>query len=246
MTKPKSSKKRTAQRFKGFHGVDVAILSALIEKTDFNNEVASECTKRGFIPLRLSEALVVAKFVSRTVLAAQSAQREYNVPASVLIALALQQHSFDVDAFEDASVSLAVGTGSSGCRSLQILSWFMKTAEHLGTARKYHKARLLFADRRAAYGLPTLKEYVNLVCSIGLGSRLDADAEDVISNIETYDLYECDLAALRQSGEYNSETFTTYTDEQDARRLRLGWLDFVPMIHRPLSVESAVPLGLVV
>lgn len=78
-----------------FNPVELAVVSPLIRGINFNYDILTECKTRGFIPVKLGEALVIAKFLSRTILAAHLAQRTYGILASFLLGVAMQESAFE-------------------------------------------------------------------------------------------------------------------------------------------------------
>lgn len=232
MGKCKSSKIGSPHHSPMFHGLEMALLSPLIQSTDFNYDIVSECENRGFITASVMEALSVAKFLSRTVLAAQKAQRIYGVPASFLISMGLYKSGWDVDSLIEDIQSDPEWLGCDCCYSPGILKWFMETAKSLAESPVYREALLLSPD---------VKAYAEKLFSLGF--RYSIDMEDILSPIDRYDLNECDLAALRCAGEYTKEQFTKYQDEDGSIRLRLSWLDCIPMLQtkaQQLATEASV------
>jgi hypothetical protein len=211
-----------------FHPVEIALVSPLTKGISFDDQLLDECVSRGFIPRSLGESLNIAKFLGRTVLAAQSAQRTYGVPASFLISLGLQQFAWGADLLSQTSDG---GAGYPGfdCHVWPgILRWFMETAQHLAESSEYSEAILFAHDVRA---------YAEKL--VALGFRNSLDMEDVLTPIKNYDLEECDLAALRHPNEYNSNYFTAFRDEKGVNKLRAAWLDLVPLVRPAAPVPDA-------
>jgi hypothetical protein len=205
MSKQRSSSTGTNHHIPMFNGVEMALVSPLIKSTNFDYDLVTECENRGYLPLKLMDGLHTVKFLSRTVLAAQKAQRTYGVPASVLISIAMDKSAFDADNLLENSQLAVEWPGCGCCYSPEILKWFMKMAERLTESPKCRNAMKL---------LPDISAYVKRLFSLKLGSNLDA--EDVLANVANYGLEDCDLAALRQPGEHRKSEFTPIRDKHGA------------------------------
>jgi hypothetical protein len=208
MSKNRLSKTEAAHHISMFHGAEMALISPLIRSTDFNYDLVDECGNRGFIPHMLADALGVAKFLSRTILAAQFAQRSYGVPASFLISIGLDESAWDADRLARLVDGSVEWPGCECCYSPGIQRWFLETAKVLAESPKYRKARSLTSD---------VKAYAHKLCSLGFRSALDM--QDILDLIESYGLEECDLAALKQPGEYSRDEFTAVRDEKGGVKL---------------------------
>jgi len=97
MGKSNSLKIESRRNIPIYHPEEVATLSAFIQATEISDSQLDECENRGLLPIPLAESFVMLKFLSRTILAAQKAQRQYGVPASVLIGIAVFESSWDAD-----------------------------------------------------------------------------------------------------------------------------------------------------
>jgi hypothetical protein len=205
MNKRKSATSASLHHVGIFHGAEMAVLAPLIRSTDFNPHVISECAEKGLIPLSIANALNAAGFVARTVLAAQLAQRTYGVPASVLMAVGIYRSGTTVeDLIEDADRAVE-WPGCDCCYSPMIRKWFMDFAAGLvGSARGREALRLL-PGREFVIKRPVLKLYVRALGVAGFWDSLES--EDIISNIERYDLDECDRAAIFAPGCYERATY---------------------------------------
>lgn len=170
--------------------------------------------------MELNEALKVVKFLSRTTLAAQYAQRTYGVPASFLVSVGLYVSGWDADTLNERNGHASERVERASYDSPGILKWFLETARLLAESPKYRKARPPVSDLRA---------YVEKICALGFR---DVDAEDVLSPIERYGLEQCDLAALLEPNEYHKERFTVYQDQKGVNKLRLSWLDILPLLSK--------------
>lgn len=196
MPKAKLSRTPSHHHVGMFNAVEMSIISQFIRGTDLDDQVREECGARGLMPQKLNEPLVIAKFLSRTILAAQAAQRVYGVPASVLISMALHESSWEAASLLKSAGDAVEWPGCECCYSPEIQQWFFTRAKLL-ISRKYSAALSLVAD---------VKAYVSKICSIGLldkfGSKIDGG--DILSPIENYDLEECDLAGWLAPGEYRN------------------------------------------
>lgn len=200
-----SSKRAAPHHVPMFNAVEMTLVAAFVRSTGFAYEILSECENRGYLPLKLVDQLLAAKFLARTVLAAQKAQRSYGVPASVLISIAMQETTFEANRLTEKANGPVEWPGCDCCYSPEIHKWFMEKAAFLAESRRYRKAMKL---------LPDLDAYVKRIYSLGLGDHLDA--QDVLNDIDHHDLRECDLAALRQPGEYNKKEFEAVRGESGA------------------------------
>jgi hypothetical protein len=176
------SKRAAPHHVPMFNAVEMTVVAPLIRSTDSNYQIIDECEKRGYLPIKMGETLVVAKFLARTVLAAQKAQRTYSVPASVLISIAIDATAFDADGLTEKGKNPVEWPGCECCYSPDIHKWFIDKAAFLAKSPRYRKAMKL---------LPDLDAYVKKIYSLGLGS--DLDAKDILSNIAQHDLKECDF-----------------------------------------------------
>lgn len=226
MTKIKSAKTASAHHVGLFRGAELAALAPLIRNTNFNDDVLAECTDRGFIPLVLSNCLTAARFLARTVLAAQSAQRTCGVPASVLISIAFYRAASEVESLLDEPDCAVEWPGCDCCYSPKIQKWFMEMAAHLTRGRKSRRAARLLPKDNAAPSLPTLQAYVTALSAAGFWDELEG--RDILSNIEHFGLDECDLGGSRQPNEYRRSYYRMSIDEHGAKQLRLAWLDLLP------------------
>jgi hypothetical protein len=221
------SRRESAKRKKGedimskvkFNSVEMAVISPLARSIDFDHDIARECESRGFLPACLMEPLLVAKFLSRTILAAQLAQRTYGVPASFLIGMALFDSSWDAEDL-DLVGDLESDTAEFACFS-GVQRWFLEAAKLLAESPKYAKALPLAGDDVKAYG----RELA------ALGFRDSIGVEDILTPIENYGLEDCDLPALCQPNEYTRERFTEFRNERGARQLRPAWLDHISLLQ---------------
>jgi hypothetical protein len=188
-----------------FNSVEMAIVSQLIHSTNTTYELVRECEGRGFISGAIKESLIVAKFLSRTVLAAQAAQRLYGVPASVLISMALYESGWDADGLLKNREGAVEWPGCTCCYSPEIHEWFLAKAKLLAESSPYSSALQLVGD---------VKAYLLKVYSLGLGSELDAG--DILSPIETYELKECDFAGWLDPGQYRTKYDSLYRSEKSS------------------------------
>lgn len=96
----------------------------------FSYSAGSRCQEKGLLPGHLLAALEVLQFLSCTVLSAQKAQRLYGIRASVLLAMALDEFSFDAnnllkdgkllnDYSGERSISPQVNDPLSGSRTVE-------------------------------------------------------------------------------------------------------------------------------
>jgi hypothetical protein len=208
MSKLDSLKASSSFRIPMFHHKDIALLLPLAQSMELSWNHINKCVRAGLIPQILQGSFVVLKFLSRTVLAAQKAQRCFGVPASVLIAIAINESAWEVDDLAVAHARTVAGV-SCACCSPDIEAWFLAKAKYLSESPEFRDAWPLVHDVRA---------YVLRLFSLGLGDELDA--QDIISIIEDYNLEECDLAALLPPGEYDRDTFTAVRDERGVMQLK--------------------------
>ncbi len=201
-----------------FHPVEISVMSALVRDANFDHQIVTECVERGFLPGALGEALTLVKFLSRTVLAAQGAQRAYGVPASFLIGVGIYDSGWDADRL---CKSVDHGSGSPGREphlTPEMRRYFMHTARLLAESKKYSGAMKF---------VHCVDVYAKELCSRGYRTRLDM--EDILSPIERYELRCCDLGAMLEPNEYNMWRFTEYRDACGARKLRPSLADMFPL-----------------
>jgi hypothetical protein len=206
MPKQKTSLSASRHHVSMFHHVDMAMVSPLIRSTNFDHGLIEECVNRGFVTSKLSEPLTVVKFLSRTVLAAQFAQRKYGVPASFLISFGLYKSGWEATGLIHDVERAIEWPGCDCCYSPGIREWFVKTAKLLAKSRKYRNALPLAHD---------VKAYAEKLLALGFFEDVN-DMQDILDPIERYDLAKCDLAALRQPGEYRASEFEAYRDKSGA------------------------------
>lgn len=225
MSKVGSSEAGMHRRTPAFNGVEAILVSSFIQNTDFNLDLVGECVDRGFLPLDFGDWFSLAKFLGRTILAAQRAQRSYGVPASFLIGIALYESGWNADRLADDDAFDSVMEPESCC-SLGIQKWFLKTAQLLAESAEYASAMPFIGN---------LKTYAEKLCALGFRDSLFM--EDVLGPIEIYKLEECDLAPLRQPNEYRRNLFTECRDDSGSRSLRLSCLDFLsPVDNEPVPL----------
>jgi hypothetical protein len=167
-------------------------LQPIIEATAMITEdTIDRCSNAGLISLRLIDGLNALAFVARSVVAAQRAQRTHGVPCSFLIALAIDESSWD-------ATKLSGGVDE----------WFLECAWQLATSTKFRSA-LPFADDARAYA--------RKLCELGFRDHFKT--EDLLGHIDEFRLDECDVAGILPSGHFIKELFAVGRDE--AGRIQL-------------------------
>jgi len=192
-----------------FHTADLNAILPFIQGTNVDDRQLQECEDKGLLPVKLASYFQMLKFLSRTVLAAQKAQRRHGVPASVLIAISTCESAWDADDLAASSRRFAAWQGCACCYSLDIEKWFLDKAEFISTSPKFRDALPLIHD---------VKTYVTKLYSLGLGNYLDG--EDVLSIIEQFGLEECDLAAMLLPGEFHKRRYTAARDDSGVMQLK--------------------------
>jgi len=235
MSKQKDSRTASSHHISVSHAVEVTLLSAFAAATKVDCGLLEECTGRGFFPLKLATAFEVLTFLSKTILAAQSAQRTYGVPASVLIAAALHTSSFDADGLVGRPEEQTKRAAFGRPKSATILGWFLETAARLAKGSKGRAGLSLLPGPDSAPDLAHLQLYINALCLAGVWDRMDA--EDIYANIENLALDECDLAALFEPNEYARSEYSVFRTEKGGKKLRPFWTAFLLAANE----ESDVP-----
>jgi hypothetical protein len=220
-----------------FHGEEMAVLAPLIRSTNFNQDVISACVETGSLPLVIANALEAAKFLVRTVLAAQSAQRTYGVPASVLLAVAFYRSGTTVEGLIADPGRAVEWPGCDCCYSPSVQKWFMDFAAHLVRSAKGRKALELLPGRDFVIDLPRLKLYVR---GLGVAGFWDSrESEDIISEIEEHGLDECDRAAIFEPGYYRRMTYKESLRDGGIKLVPV-WAEFLqPSSHAGRNAEDA-------
>lgn len=167
----------------------------------FSYTMSNRCQEKGLLPGHLLAALEVLQFLSCTVLSAQKAQRVYGVRASVLLAMALDEASFDANDLLKNGKLLNDYSGEPSI-SPQIDEWFLARAKMLATSKRFKMAMNLNSD---------VKAYIRRICDLGFCDHLKA--EDLCQNVETYELQECDLAGMLPVGVYETYLFEKVRDD---------------------------------
>ena len=233
MSKSGSPKASSRHHVPMSHGVEMALISPLIQSTNFNDDLMTECVNRGFLTDSLRESLIVAKFLSRTILAAQHAQRIYGVPASFLIAVGINESGWEADGLLEDRERSTEWLGCDCCYSPGIQKWFLEMAKLLAESPKYSEAMNLVSN---------VREYGEKLSSLGFRNRLDM--EDILTPIKNYDLEQCDLAALCEPNEYDEGRLIEYRDKDGAKKLRSVLSDLLQPVARkeasPPVPETAV------
>ncbi len=200
----KTKAKRVERFFRSLHEKakdrnHALLLSAgtMLQGPCFEGDRLQICVDGGLLPLSMFNSFLMFKFVVRVVAAAQSAQRTYGIPASVLIARAALESAY-------GSTELAVKYGEYFKESSRRLSSshdegversFLKEAKRLATHPKIR------SEMRNA-GDPIL--YVCMLRDKGFWNKLYCS--DLTSLIVELELQECDRAALCPPGTYNKRT----------------------------------------
>jgi hypothetical protein len=239
MTKQKSATNVSLHHVGMFHGAEMARIAPLIRSTNFNEHVISECGDKGFIPLVIDNALTVAKFLARTILAAQLAHRTYGVPASVLIAAALYKSGMTVETLIANPDRAVEWPGCDCCYSPMVQKWFMDFAARLVGSAKGRKVLKLLPDRHFVIDLPRLELYVKGLAFAGFWDQMEA--KDIIGNIREYGLDECDLAAIFQPNEYSRTSYNKMPVKGGVRLVPV-WIDLLrPSSQATLALVAKAP-----
>lgn len=159
----------------------------------FSYSASNRCTNRGLIPGCLLESLKVLEFLCATVLSAQKAQRMYGVRASVLLAMAIDEASFDVRNLTRDPQIFCDREVERHSTSPSIDRWFLCRAKALAT-KLFRKA--LNCNKNA-------KSYVEALGRLGYFEEDYLKVQDLCSIVETNQLEECDLAGMLPIGEYS-------------------------------------------
>lgn len=177
---------RSAGRNLPKHMADLAKAVTAFCKLENGWSSEDEASDRGLLPPQLREPLGVVGFLMSTVLDAQQAQRDYGVPASVLISIGLSASGW-------CALSLPGGN-----------SWFGKEARRLARSQRFRPALAQAANVRA---------YVTELDRLGyFGDKLGYGAEDILAPIDEYALMNCDVPGLLPSGEYSGTRWKATLD----------------------------------
>jgi len=214
MPKTTTSRSTSHQHIPMFRRDEISLMSSLIQGTEISENHLTQCAERGLLPLKLANTFQILKFVSRTVLAAQKAQRKYAVPASVLIAMAAMESCYEADDLHLSPKHLAPWQGCQCCYAPDIEKWFLEKAKYLAESPEFRDAWAIVND---------VKAYVLSLCSLGLKTCIysgDGLADDLLGIIEEYELEELDLAGILIAGDYNKTKYTAVRDESGVMQLK--------------------------
>jgi hypothetical protein len=164
----------------------------------FSNTVSAVCLQRGLLPAHLLSCLDVLEFLSVTVLAAQKAQRTTGVRCSVLLSMALDEFSLDLNGLTRGQ-SPVCEDESMGKISPRIEQWFSSRSR-----------KLACAPYKAALPCKNMETYVYWICDLGFGNS--QKAADLWANIKTYHLQDCDRAGMLPLGEYSFAGYDPISD----------------------------------
>jgi hypothetical protein len=156
-----------------------------------------ECVDCGLLPLSAITEFYMLRLLVHVVPAAQSAQRAYGIPASVLIAIAARESAWGTtdlarkhgEYFKTSSRHLS----SSHDGGVELS--FLNEAKHLTT-----DPRLRTATRYAGNALL----YAGQLCANGLGD--DLYRQDITQMITEHELEQCDRTAQFPPGSYLRQT----------------------------------------
>lgn len=207
-----------------FNAEEASIMSDFARNmAEFEDSYLEDCEDRGLIPMKLNSSLIVARFLSLTILAAQDAQRQYGVPASVLISLALYLSGWEAHGLFESREAITNWP-------VQVHEWFLVKAKLLAESPQYSVARPLVNDLRA---------YVLKIFSVGVPDKSGDKiaGEDILSAIENHDLEECDLAGILFPTEYRKSRFEAVRDESGVMQLRPFDLRKVAAMRRAAEAE---------
>jgi hypothetical protein len=212
MSRSRSSKKSQPQpKFGEQEMMLFSLLQPLILATDIGSDkVVHDCISRGLLPISLVNAFEAIRFVSRTVLSAQRAQRAFGVPASVLMSIGMQECGMHDTS--DLVYSESPNRNLHGSPVSNIDQWFIEKARDLATSAPLCEAIPLVDD---------VKLYVGKLCELGFCDRLDA--QDILNNIDSFHLEECDIAAILPAGQYSNEIFRAVRDDAGCMQLKPVW-----------------------
>jgi len=211
MAKSKSLKTSDGRHVPMFHRTELAFVAPLIHSTNISYEHISECLAKGLLSTQLATSFELLKFLSRTVLAAQKTQRKYGVPASVLIAIAVNESAWEADDLCVGRRRLAAWQGCDCCYAPDIEMWFLTKGKHLSTSAKFRGAMPLVHD---------VKAYVHELCVLGLENGTWSYEGDLLDLIENFGLEQCDLAAILQPGEFSKRNYQAERDDRGVMQLK--------------------------
>lgn len=158
-----------------------------------------ECVDCGLLPLSAITEFYMLRLLVHVVPAAQSAQRAYGIPASVLIAIAAHESAWGTtdlarkhgEYFQTSSQHLS----SSHDEGVELS--FLNEAKHLTTDPRFRTATRYAGDALI---------YAGQLCANGLGD--DLDRQDITQMITEYELEECDRTAQFPPETYHRQTDT--------------------------------------
>lgn len=158
-----------------------------------------ECVDCGLLPLSAINEFYMLRLLVHVVPAAQSAQRAYGIPASVLIAIAARESAWGTtdfsrkhgEYFKTSSRHLS----SSHDEGVELS--FLNEAKHLTTDPRFRTATRYAGDALI---------YACQLCANGLGD--DLYRSDITRMITEYELEECDRVAQFPPGTYLRQTDT--------------------------------------
>ncbi len=162
-------------------------------KPPFHYSATNRCIDRGLIPECMFAYLETLEFLCATVLSAQKAQRIFGVRASVLLAMAMDEASYDFRGLTRDPNMFCDYDPKLHSVSREIDRWFMRRAKQL-TAKRFQKA---LNSTNALF-------HLKLLSDLGYYDRIRG--EDLCSIVTTNNLEECDLAGMLPIGEYPTKT----------------------------------------
>lgn len=188
-----------------FEGADEELHKALLPvikgTAGMRHEEATRCVDLGLVPGALVSSFYVLKFVSRTVVIAQHLQRQYRVPASVLISLGLYESGFEAEGLGNPS-----GKRVCNCCSPVDQKWFVQIAKELAVR---FSAALPFA--------PELDLYLTKLVELGRFDELTG--KDLLDYIQSFGLAQLDIPALLPAGIFSRWEFEVKTDTRGRWKL---------------------------
>ncbi len=158
------------------------------------------CLETGLLPSSFARFLDVLQFLAKTVISAQRAQRLYGVRASVLLAMALDESSFNLGNLIDSQY-LDTESQVIFMANPYVDKWFLKRAKKLSTDKRLRKAMSSANDPKAY-----------LFELFGLGFCDLCRANDLMANIEEFNLESCDAAGMFPLGQYRALAFEEIRD----------------------------------
>ena len=168
--------------------------------------LGEECVSRGLLPSKMNESFQICVFLARVVVAAQTAQRHFGVPASVLIAKVAMDFGWNSDFFiEFAEHHIGPQWRHLDSAPEKIIAdaieyGFFKEAEGIATSKEFKPAMDYIGDTT---------NFLKKLSELGFRGFRDGDPDryalDLVDQIEYWDLEQCDDTAKLRPGARVSE-----------------------------------------